>query len=112
MGFKGLCFSIIIISSSKWVDISQLLSSNDPDWLIERILSFAPKSPNSSPLFSTFNLLTLVSNHIFLADNVETPTDFNSIFLTLFFVRILPTDPFPLIDNSAKLKSIFRTFKR
>ena len=73
------------------------------------ILSSALKSPKKSPLSSIFSLLTLLSNHIFLADNVDKPSDFNSIFLTGFLETIFPTAVFPLILISAKSTSYFKT---
>ena len=69
---------------------------------MDKILSLAAKSPSSSPRSSVFNLLTFLSNQIFLAESVDTPSDLSSIFLTVFFVKILPTEALPLIAKSAK----------
>ena len=106
IGFLGFHFSIISMSSSKWLPRSKLISFAIPFWLMVNILSEAWKSPKYSPLCSTFKRLTVSSNQIFRAARVDMPTSFSSIFLIGYLDTKLPFTDFPLIFNSAKLISI------
>jgi len=110
IGFCGIHFSSTIISLSKCVDNSGLTVLTIPFWLMINKRSSGLNSPNSSPLLSTFKRCTVSSNQIFRGFKVETPSDFNSIFLMACFVTIFPRELRPLMAKSEKSISHFNFF--
>ena len=107
IGFLGIHFSKTIMSSSKCVDNSGVITFAFPDCDSIKILSFGLNSPNNSPRPSTFNRCTVSSNQTFRGNKVEIPFSFNSIFLIGYLVTKFPLELLPFIAKLAKSISNF-----